>query len=116
MPLWCGLVARLIKPGSEEYKSAKRQKAQDDERLKIEGQNVWDPESVREWSSVARDPNLEEAAVAHLFVIMGRMGEEMAQTAGAESEVKYKARWVYAGSNIQGKATPAAMSCFRKSR
>eukprot|EP00972_Heterocapsa_arctica_P090736 13388677-Heterocapsa_arctica.AAC.1 len=38
---------------------------------------------------------------------MGRKGEEMAQTAGAESEVKYKARGVYAGSNIQSKAIPA---------
>eukprot|EP00972_Heterocapsa_arctica_P057432 8474672-Heterocapsa_arctica.AAC.1 len=92
MTLWCGLVTRLIKPGSEEYKGAKCQKAQDDERLKLEGQNVWDPDSVREWSSVARDPSLQEATVARLFVIMGRKGEEMAQTAGAESEVKYKAR------------------------
>eukprot|EP00972_Heterocapsa_arctica_P025526 3756846-Heterocapsa_arctica.AAC.2 len=38
---------------------------------------------------------------------MGRKGEEMAQTAGAESEVKYKARGVYAGNSIQSKATPA---------
>eukprot|EP00972_Heterocapsa_arctica_P053785 7922178-Heterocapsa_arctica.AAC.1 len=45
MPLWCGLVTRLIKLGSEEYKSAKCQKAQDDERLMLEGQNVWDPDS-----------------------------------------------------------------------
>jgi hypothetical protein len=106
MPLWCGLLTRVIKAGTEEFKSAPCNAAQEAERAKLEQQETWDLTTVREWSAVRSDPALPEATVARLFVIMGRKGDEMADTANT-AEVKYKARGVLAGNNIQSKGTPA---------
>eukprot|EP00972_Heterocapsa_arctica_P072307 10681731-Heterocapsa_arctica.AAC.1 len=65
VPLWCALLTRLIKPGSEELKSAASQEAQYEERTKLETQGIWDDVStVREWSSIRADPTLTKTTVA----------------------------------------------------
>ncbi len=105
MPLWCGLLTRVIKAGTEEFRSAPCNAAQEAERAKLEQQETWDLTTVREWSAVRSDPALPEATVARLFVIMGRKGDEMADTANT-AEVKYKARGGLAGNNIQSQVKP----------
>ena len=100
MPFWCGLLTRVIKAGTDEFKSAPCTQAQVDERVKLEAQGTWDLLTVREWSAVRADPTLLEATVARLFVIMGRKGDEMVDADGRAAEVKYKARGVLAGNNI----------------
>ena len=77
LPLWCGLLTRVIKAGTDEFKSAPCNKAQEEEKTKLEKQSTWDMDTVREWASVRADPTLLEATVARLFVIMGRKGDEM---------------------------------------
>eukprot|EP00972_Heterocapsa_arctica_P089925 13266505-Heterocapsa_arctica.AAC.1 len=77
-PLWCGLLTRLIKPSSDEFKSPPCQDSQSDEKTKLEKKEVWDDYStVREWGSVSSDPAFVEATVARVFVIMGLKNEEM---------------------------------------
>ncbi len=89
LPLWCGMLTRVIKAGTDEFKSAPCTKAQLDEKSKLESQGTWELESVREWSAVRRDPDLKEATVARLFVIMGRKGDEMIDSASdRSSEIK----------------------------
>eukprot|EP00972_Heterocapsa_arctica_P085535 12607269-Heterocapsa_arctica.AAC.1 len=38
MPFWCGLLTRVIKAGTDEFKSAPCTQAQVDERVKLESQ------------------------------------------------------------------------------
>ncbi|WP_288992781.1 hypothetical protein, partial [uncultured Marinobacter sp.] len=107
MPFWCGLLTRVIKAGTDEFKSVPCQEAQKSEKDKLESQDTWDYGTVREWSHIRRDPTLPEATVARLFVIMGRKGDEMDGADGRAAEIKYKARGVLAGNSIQSKGTPA---------
>ncbi len=46
MPLWCGLLTRVIKAGTEEFKSAPCNAAQEAERAKLEQQETWDLTTV----------------------------------------------------------------------
>ena len=94
LPLWCALVTRVIKAGTEEFKSAPCMAAQVEEKRKLDAQTTWDYDTVREWAHVRSDVSLPEATVARLFVIMGRKGDEITDESGRSSEVKYKARGV----------------------
>jgi hypothetical protein len=107
LPLWCALITRVIKAGTEEFKSAPSMAAQVEEKRKLDAQTTWDYTTVREWAHVRSDVLLPEATVARLFVIMGRKGDEITDESGRASEVKYKARGVLAGNSIQSKSTPA---------
>ena len=52
IPHWCGLLTRVIKAGTEEFKSLPCQDAQKEEKRKLDAQSTWDYETVREWSNI----------------------------------------------------------------
>ena len=119
--IWNALVTRIITTGSEEFRSAGCQAALHKELSTLRERQVWDENTVCEWSDAAR---LEgKACVGRVFAIMG---EKHAEIPKAPDLRTYKARCVFAGNNVQTSngqpawelyqevsQTPAAMQTVR---
>ena len=111
LPLWCAMVTRVIPAGSPEFKCRGAQAALQAEREVLEKNKVYLLETVREWQSVVQDPSFDEAMCGRIFAIMGKKGDELASD-GANGDVKYKARGVFAGNNVQTKTGTAAHELY----
>ena len=104
-PLWSAAVTRIIPANTAEFKSEKCKAAEAKEVGRLRGIKVWLEDAVREWASVCKDDDFDDAMSGRIFVIMGEKGSEMPDPKDRE----IKARVVFEGSMIFTKSgRPAA--------
>ena len=103
-------MTRIVPSTTAEFKSEKCKAVEAKEVGRLRGIKVWLEETVREWASVCKDDDFDDAMSGRIFVIMGEKGSEMPDAKDKE----IKARAVFEGSRIFTKSGRPAAELYQE--